>query len=143
MHIVPAAAARRPPPAPRAPLAPRAIGVSLPLRLLRTALARLRTEGPLGLLALAVSAVSLTYPLGPDQGPTAKYFKRDVASAKKLLADAGFANGLNVPMISTVDAYGNVFNDGLQLVINRAADPVPAGQGVPALHPTENPGDRP
>ena len=37
-------------------------------RLLGIALARLRTEGPLGLLALAVSAVSLTYPVGPDQG---------------------------------------------------------------------------
>lgn len=35
---------------------------------LRIALARLRTEGPLGLLALMVGAVSLTYPLGADQG---------------------------------------------------------------------------
>ena len=35
-------------------------------------------------------------PQGKDFGPNAKYFKRDVAEAKKLVAAAGFPNGLEV-----------------------------------------------
>jgi len=61
-------------------------------------------------------------PKGNDLGPNAKYFKRDVAMAKKLLADAGFANGLKVPMISTLNAYGNTFNQGVELVQKQLKD---------------------
>ena len=35
-------------------------------------------------------------PKGKDFGPNAKYFQRDIAEAKKLLAAAGYANGLDV-----------------------------------------------
>lgn len=55
-------------------------------------------------------------PNGPDFGPNGKYFKTDVAAAKKLLADAGYPNGLKVPYISTLNAYGNVFNQSVELV---------------------------
>lgn len=61
-------------------------------------------------------------PRGPDFGPNAKYFKRDVAAAKKLLADAGYPDGLKVPMISTLNAYGNVFNQGVELVQKQLKD---------------------
>lgn len=55
-------------------------------------------------------------PRSPDFGPNGKYFKRDVAAAKQLLADAGFPNGIKVPMISTLNAYGNTFNQSVELV---------------------------
>jgi ABC-type transport system substrate-binding protein len=42
-------------------------------------------------------------------GPNAKYFKRDPAEAKKLLAAAGYQNGLNVPLRANVDRYGQAF----------------------------------
>jgi len=35
-------------------------------------------------------------PRGKDFGPNAKYYKQDIAEAKKLLAAAGFSNGLDV-----------------------------------------------
>jgi ABC-type transport system substrate-binding protein len=35
-------------------------------------------------------------PKGKDFGPNAKYFQRDIAEAKKLLAAAGYANGVDV-----------------------------------------------
>lgn len=60
-------------------------------------------------------------PLGSDFGPNAKYFKRDVEAAKKLLADAGVAN-LKVPLISTLNAYGNTFNQSVELVIKQLKD---------------------
>jgi peptide/nickel transport system substrate-binding protein len=61
-------------------------------------------------------------PLKPEFGPNAKYFKRDVAAAKKLLADAGFPNGLKVPMISTLNAYGATFNSSLELIVKQLKD---------------------
>ncbi len=61
-------------------------------------------------------------PRSPDFGPNAKYFKRDVAAAKKLLADAGYPNGLKVPMITNLTAYGNTFNQGVDLVIKQLKD---------------------
>jgi peptide/nickel transport system substrate-binding protein len=60
-------------------------------------------------------------PKGPDFGPNAKYFKRDVEAAKKLLADAGQSN-LKVPLISTLNAYGNTFNQSVELVIKQLKD---------------------
>ena len=54
-------------------------------------------------------------PRGPDFGPSAVYFKRDLAKAKSLLADAGYPDGLkNIPMISTLNAYGDVFNQSVE-----------------------------
>ena len=61
-------------------------------------------------------------PLGPNFGPNAKYFKRDVPAAKKLLADAGYPNGIKFPLISTLNAYGPTFNSGLELIIKELKD---------------------
>lgn len=58
-------------------------------------------------------------PSSADMGPSAKYFKRDVAAAKKLLAEAGYPNGLKVPFISTLNAYGNTFNQSVEVVIKQ------------------------
>jgi len=61
-------------------------------------------------------------PRSAEMGPNAKYYKRDVDAAKKLLADAGFAGGLKVPIISSLNAYGNVFNSSIELVIKQLKD---------------------
>ena len=61
-------------------------------------------------------------PQGSNFGANAKYFKRDVDAAKKLLADAGYPNGLKVPMISTLNAYGDTFNQGVELVQKQLKD---------------------
>jgi len=61
-------------------------------------------------------------PRGADMGPSAKYYKRDVDAAKKLLADAGFAGGLKVPFISTQNAYGDTFNASIETVIKQMKD---------------------
>jgi peptide/nickel transport system substrate-binding protein len=61
-------------------------------------------------------------PKGADFGANAKYFKRDVAAAKKLLADAGYPNGLKVSYVSTLDAYGNTFNQSVELVQKQLKD---------------------
>ena len=39
-------------------------------------------------------------------GPNAKYYKKDIAEAKKLLAAAGFENGLSFKLFANVDRYG-------------------------------------
>ncbi len=61
-------------------------------------------------------------PRSADMGANAKYYKRDVDAAKKLMADAGFAGGLKVPFISTQNAYGNTFNNSIELVIKQMKD---------------------
>jgi ABC-type transport system substrate-binding protein len=61
-------------------------------------------------------------PRSVDMGPSAKYFRRDVDAARKLLAEAGFADGLRVPMISTLNGYGNIFNASIELVIRQLKD---------------------
>ncbi|CAA9582622.1 MAG: Dipeptide-binding ABC transporter, periplasmic substrate-binding component [uncultured Thermomicrobiales bacterium] len=61
-------------------------------------------------------------PRSAAMGPNAKYFKRDVEGAKKLLADAGFAGGLKVPLIASLNAYGNTFNQSVELVIKQLKD---------------------
>jgi len=53
-------------------------------------------------------------PRGSDQGPTAKYFKYDPAEAKRLLAAAGYPDGLQLTLISTPD-YGAAFVQRLEL----------------------------
>jgi len=45
-------------------------------------------------------------PSGPDFGPNAKYFKYDPAEARKLLAAAGYPDGLKVDMIASPAASG-------------------------------------
>ena len=49
-------------------------------------------------------------------GPNAKYFKRDIGEAKKLLAAAGFANGLNVKLTGNVDRYGAQMQQTLEQI---------------------------
>jgi peptide/nickel transport system substrate-binding protein len=39
-------------------------------------------------------------------GPNAKYFEKNIAEAKKLLAAAGFENGLSFKLTANVDRYG-------------------------------------
>jgi len=54
-------------------------------------------------------------PRSPDQGPTAKNFKFDPAEAKKLLAAAGFPDGLKVDLLST-PGYGQIHVQQVELV---------------------------
>ncbi len=61
-------------------------------------------------------------PRSAEMGPNARFFKRDVEGARKLLAEAGFAGGLKVPLISTLNAYGNTFNQSVELVIKQLKD---------------------
>ncbi len=61
-------------------------------------------------------------PRSADMGPNAKYFKRDVNAAKKLLADAGFPTGMKIPLIASLNAYGNTFNQGVELIIKQLKD---------------------
>jgi peptide/nickel transport system substrate-binding protein len=44
-------------------------------------------------------------PRGPDFGPNAKYFKYDPPEARKLLAAAGYPNGMQIELVST-PGYG-------------------------------------
>ena len=48
-------------------------------------------------------------------GPNAKFFKHDPAEAKKLLAAAGFPDGMKVDLIST-PGYSQTFNQQVELV---------------------------
>jgi peptide/nickel transport system substrate-binding protein len=54
-------------------------------------------------------------PRSPEQGETAKFFKHDPAEAKKLLAAAGFPDGLKVDLIAT-PGYSQTFNQQVELV---------------------------
>ena len=54
-------------------------------------------------------------PHGPDMGPNAKYFKYDPAEARKLLAAAGYPDGLKVEMIAT-PGYGQVWVQRVELM---------------------------
>jgi peptide/nickel transport system substrate-binding protein len=54
-------------------------------------------------------------PRSPEQGPTAKLFKYDVAEAKRLLADAGYPNGFKADLVST-PGYGQVWVQAVELV---------------------------
>lgn len=49
-------------------------------------------------------------PQGPNAGEGAKYFKYDVAEAKKLLAAAGFPNGFSAKYQYPATVYGAAFN---------------------------------
>jgi peptide/nickel transport system substrate-binding protein len=54
-------------------------------------------------------------PQGPDMGPNARYFKYDPAEARRLLAAAGYPNGLQVDLIST-PGYGQIWVQGVELM---------------------------
>ncbi len=62
-------------------------------------------------------------PQGRDFGPNAKYYKRDIAEAKKLVAAAGFPNGLdtNGHYVST-GQYGRDHERMIQVQIGMAAE---------------------
>ncbi|MBI5949603.1 MAG: ABC transporter substrate-binding protein [Chloroflexi bacterium] len=49
-------------------------------------------------------------PKGTGQGDTAKFFKYNVAEAKKLMTAAGYADGFTVPYQYTGNRYGATFN---------------------------------
>jgi peptide/nickel transport system substrate-binding protein len=50
-------------------------------------------------------------PKSKEQGETAKYFKYDIAEAKKLLSAAGHPNGFEATYQYTANRYGKTFND--------------------------------
>jgi peptide/nickel transport system substrate-binding protein len=54
-------------------------------------------------------------PRGADMGPNAKYIGYDLATAKQLLAAAGYPNGFGVELVST-PGYGQVFVQSVELV---------------------------
>jgi peptide/nickel transport system substrate-binding protein len=70
------------------------------------------------ILPKAMSSWALD-PLSAAMGPNSKYYKRDVAAAKKLLAEAGYPDGLKLPLITTLNAYGDTFNASVELVIKQ------------------------
>ncbi len=54
-------------------------------------------------------------PRGPDFGPNSRYFKYDPAESKKLLAAAGYPDGLKVDMTST-PGYGQAWVQRVELM---------------------------
>jgi peptide/nickel transport system substrate-binding protein len=54
-------------------------------------------------------------PRGPDQGPTSKFHKYDLAGAKQLLAEAGYPNGFKADLVST-PGYGQVWVQAVELM---------------------------
>ena len=63
-------------------------------------------------------------PRGPDFGPNAKYFKYDPAESRKLLAAAGYPDGLKVDMIAS-PGYGQPFVQQHNVVIDIALSSQP------------------
>lgn len=61
-------------------------------------------------------------PKSPEHGETGKYFKRDVAEAKKLLAAAGFANGFPAVFQYAGNRYGADFNAIAEATIGFLSD---------------------
>jgi peptide/nickel transport system substrate-binding protein len=55
-------------------------------------------------------------------GPNAKYFKKDIAEAKKLLAAAGFENGLSFKLVANIDRYGAEAKQAWELIAQTIAE---------------------
>jgi ABC-type transport system substrate-binding protein len=60
-------------------------------------------------------------PLTRDFGPNSKYFKPDLAEAKKLLTAAGFPNGVDHDMYAT-NGYGGSFQQYFEILTGMARD---------------------
>jgi len=77
-------------------------------------------------------------PQGKDFGENAKYYKRDIAAAKQLLAAAGFGNGLDVDAhhITTAD-YGADFYPKIQAILGMVPDSGIRVHSVPANYATD------
>jgi ABC-type transport system substrate-binding protein len=61
-------------------------------------------------------------PKGKDFGPNAKWYKRDVAEAKKLVAAAGFASGVTYKSTRAGGNYGPEYDRQIDIVEAMAAD---------------------
>ncbi len=62
-------------------------------------------------------------PKGKDFGPNAKYFQFNLDEAKKLVAAAGYANGLDIDaQYVTTGQYGASFNRQVEVVMNFARE---------------------
>jgi ABC-type transport system substrate-binding protein len=61
-------------------------------------------------------------PQGKDFGENAKYFKRDIAEAKKLVAAAGYPNGFEYDANIPTTGFGAAFTPRVEKVINMGID---------------------
>jgi ABC-type transport system substrate-binding protein len=61
-------------------------------------------------------------PQGKDYGPNAKFFKHDLAEAKKLVAAAGFANGVEYKSTRAGGNYGPEYDRQIDVIEAMAAD---------------------
>ncbi len=62
-------------------------------------------------------------PQGKDFGPNAKFYKHDIAEAKKLLAAAGFPNGVDTASHHIVTGdYGRDFPKMIEVILGMAGD---------------------
>src|SRR5262249_4194665 len=90
----------------------------------RDELLNVLSEGQ-GYINNAIPAGLPSYWLDPrsaDMGPNAKFFKRDVDAAKKLLAEANFDTSKKIPLVSSLNAYGDTFNQSIEVVIKQLKD---------------------
>lgn len=64
----------------------------------------------------------LLEPQGKDFGPNAKYYRRDITEAKKLMSAAGFANGVEYRSTRAGDNYGPEYDRQIEIMEAMAAD---------------------
>jgi ABC-type transport system substrate-binding protein len=61
-------------------------------------------------------------PQSKDFGENAKYFQHDIAEAKKLMAAAGYPNGVDVVRTSAPDNYGAKASKDLEVITGMASE---------------------